>query len=184
MALRCIVGLVLCVSFMLVTPGIAADRVPNEAVAASAAAIGAAAPALGIGDAEPRISGALSPRIDRKLREAFPVALQRVRDVSECRELFTRLGTDALEKFTSSIYYPTTAQMEDRVCQRGVSAFTYVSSPQTRLCRGFSSLGAERAAVTLIHEALHWAGLSEKPLDEEGMDARDIDRMVKKACDL
>jgi hypothetical protein len=52
------------------------------------------------------------------------------------------------------------------------------------LCRGFSSLGAERAAVTLIHEALHWAGLSEKPLDKDGMDPRDIDRMVKKACGL
>jgi hypothetical protein len=184
MAPRCIFVLVLCVSFVSVTPGSAADRVPNEAAAASPAAVGAVAPALGIVDAEPRISGALSKRIDRKLREAFPVALQRVRDLPECRELFTNLGTDALEKFTTSIYYPTTAQMEDRVCQRGVSAFTYVNSPQTRLCRGFSSLGAERAAVTLIHEALHWAGLSEKPLDKDGMDPRDIDRMVKKACDL
>jgi hypothetical protein len=184
MTLQRAVGLVLCVSFMFVPPGNAADRVPIEAVAASAAAIGAAAPALGIGAAEPRISGALSPRIDRKLREAFPVALQRVNELPECRELFTRLGADALEKVTTAIYYPTTAQMEDRVCQRGVSAFTYVSSPQTRLCRGFSSLGAERAAVTLIHEALHWAGLSEKPLDEDGLDPRDIDRMVKKACDL
>jgi hypothetical protein len=184
MALRRIVGLVLCVSVISVTPGLAADRVPNDGGEFSSAAVGADGMGLESADAAPRVSGALSPRIDSRLREAFPVVLQRVSDIPECRELFTKLGTDALEKVTSSIYYPTTAQMESRVCQRGVAAFTYVGSPQTRLCRGFASLGAERAAVTLIHEALHWAGLSERPLDEDGLDPRDIDRMVKKACDL
>lgn len=184
MAQRSIIGLVLSASFLFVTPGIAADRVANDGGEFSAAAVGESGEGLESAAAAPRISGALNQRIDTRLREAYPVALQRVREIPECRELFSQLGADALAKFTTSIYYPTTAQMESRVCQRGVSAFTYVSSPQTRLCRGFSSLGAERAAVTLIHEALHWAGLSEKPLDKDGMDPRDIDRMVKKACDL
>jgi hypothetical protein len=40
----------------------------------------------------------------------------------------------------------------------------------------------ECAAAVLIHEALHYAGLSEQPRDPQGMHARDIDRMVKKAC--
>jgi len=135
-------------------------------------------------DFEPRISGDLPKGTVKTLREAFSVAAQRVHDIPECRELFTVLGTDALEKMKTSLYRATTAQMEMRVCRRGASAFTYVSTPQVRLCRRFASLGTEQAATALIHEALHWAGLSEQPLDKDGPQPHDIDRMVKKACDL
>ena len=184
MALRRIVGFVLCVSVMSVTPGVSADRVSLDGKEVSGAPGGVAAGGVESADAEPRISGALPRRTDGVLRQAFPVAQQRVRDLPECQGLFAALGADALEKLTSSIYYPTTAQMESRVCQRGVSAFTYVGSPQTRLCRRFAALGTDKAAVALIHEALHGAGLSEKPLDKDGLEPSDIDRMVRKACNL
>ena len=184
MALRSTVGLVLGVSFLYANPILATDVVATDGVTVSGEAFVSDRRSLDSEGTEPRISGTLPARIESRLREAFPVALQRVSDLPECRELFSRLGTDALERITSTIYYPTTAQMESRACQRGVVAFTYVGSPQTRLCRGFASLGAERAAVTLIHEALHWAGLSERPLDENGLDPRDIDRMVRQACGL
>jgi hypothetical protein len=36
--------------------------------------------------------------------------------------------------------------------------------------------------MTLIHEALHHAGLTEKPMDPGGMSAREIDGMVNRAC--
>ena len=36
--------------------------------------------------------------------------------------------------------------------------------------------------MTLIHEALHHAGLTEKPKDPEAMSAREIDNMVEDAC--
>ncbi len=77
-----------------------------------------------------------------------------------------------------------TAQMEVRVCQRSVPAFTYVGSPQTRLCRRFASMAPARAAVTVLHEALHGAGLTESPLNPDGMTPREIDHMVMEACGL
>ena len=184
MALRGLVGLVLCVSFASVTPSAAADRVDDDRSSSPGhleSAEREGAEGLGV---EPRISGDLPEQTETALREAFPVALQRVHEISECRELFTALGADALERMTTSMYRATTPQMEMRVCKRGASAFTYVSTPQVRLCRRFASLGTEQAATALIHEALHWAGLGEKPRDEDGLHPHDIDRMVRKACDL
>ena len=131
---------------------------------------------------EPRISGTLAPRTERMLEEAFPIAVEHVRNYPECRALFASLGADALEKLSLTLYYPSTAIMEKRVCQGGVAAFTFLESPQVRLCKRFAGLGSERAAVVLIHEALHYAGLSEKPRDPQGLDPKDIDRMVRKAC--
>ncbi len=180
MTVRNLVGLVLCFSVTSVMPGLAADRVPSNGGEFLAAPVGADASA----NIAPRISGDLPEGTDSALREAFPVALQRIRDIAECRELFAALGADALEKMTTSMYRATTPRMEIQVCQRGASAFTYVSTPQVRLCRRFAKLGTEQAATTLLHEALHWAGLSEQPLDKDGPHPHDIDRMVKKACDL
>ena len=36
--------------------------------------------------------------------------------------------------------------------------------------------------MTLLHEALHHAGLTEKPADPDGMTAREIDGMVNNVC--
>lgn len=184
MALHRISASVMVVLIVSVTSGLAADLEAIGGGNLGGAMTGGDVERIETASMGPRISGTLPERTDAKLREAFPVALQRINDIEECQSLFTTLGADALEKFTTSSYRATTAQMEVRACQRGVSAFTYVGSPQTRLCRRFASLGTERAAATLIHEALHWAGLSEKPQDKDGLDARDIDRMVKKSCDL
>ena len=184
MAQRGLVGLVLCVSLASVTPAAAADRVDNDRWTSPAHPEFADVGNASLLDVEPRISGELPRQTEGALRDAFPVALQRVSDIAECRELFTTLGTDALEKMTTSMYRATTPEMEMRVCKRGASAFTYVSTPQVRLCRRFAALGTKQAATALIHEALHWAGLSEQPLDENALHPHDIDRMVKKACDL
>lgn len=148
------------------------------------AALGADGDTFEAATTGPRVSGTLPRFTDSRLREAFPLAVQRVRDVPECQELFIRLGADALEKLTTSVYYPATAHMENRVCRRGVAAFTYVGSPQVRLCRRFASLGPHQAAALLIHEALHWAGLNERPLGKDSLCASDIAGVVSTACDL
>lgn len=132
----------------------------------------------------PRVSGTLPRPTEGLLRKAFARAVQAVHDNPDCRALFGRLGADAIERLTTSIYYPTTAEMESRVCRRGAATFTYVGSPQVRLCRRFASLGVERAATLLIHEALHWAGVSEHPLDPNSLYGRDITRLVSQACAL
>jgi hypothetical protein len=130
----------------------------------------------------PRISGALYPKVHNRLQQAYPVAVKHLRNNPECRELFAELGADGLEKLSITSYRQSTMAMERGICRGGVSAVTVVECPQVRLCKRFASLGTVPAAATLIHEALHFAGMSEKPLDPNGLDPHQIDRMVKKAC--
>lgn len=116
-----------------------------------------------------------------KLRAAYTVALERVIEIPACGELFAALDANGVEMLTTTLYTPTHPFDEQSLCQ-GAAAFTWVGGVHTRLCRRFSSLSEERAAMTLIHEALHHAGLTEKPMDRNGMSAREIDAMVEEAC--
>jgi hypothetical protein len=116
-----------------------------------------------------------------KLQEAFSVAIERVQEIPQCGGLFAELGADGVEMLSATIYMPTHPMDEQTLCQTA-AAFTWVGGAHTRLCRRFSSLSTERAAMTLIHEALHHAGLTEKPADPEAMTAREIDNMVGDAC--
>jgi len=52
------------------------------------------------------------------------------------------------------------------------------------LCRGFARLSGRQAAIILIHEALHFAGQSEYPIDRRAPDAVGITRMVMQSCGL
>jgi hypothetical protein len=67
------------------------------------------------------------------------------------------------------------------ICERGYAA-TIVGAPSTFVCRNFQHLSDERAALVLIHEALHHAGLTEYPQDPEAMTSARINRMVDKSC--
>jgi hypothetical protein len=122
-----------------------------------------------------------SAKAVEKLRSAFVVALERVREISACGALFEEFGTDGEAVLTTTLYTPTHPFDEQSLCRNAV-AFTWVGGVHTRLCRRFLSLSTERAAMTLIHEALHRAGLTERPLDADGMSAREIDSMVDEAC--
>lgn len=182
MTQRHTITLILCVAISVAGQVVASDLESIEPAVSASAPASAVHAAVSTDREEPRVSGDLYPRTEAKLQQAFPVALAHFRDNPECADLFARFGTDGLDKLVSSIYYPSNAAIEQRVCQGGVAAFTFIGGPQVRLCKRFASLGTERAAAVLIHEALHYAGLSEYPRDPQGMHARDIDRMVKKAC--
>jgi len=122
-----------------------------------------------------------SGKATEKLQEAFVVAIERVQEIPQCGGLFVELGADGVEMLATTIYMPTHPFDERSLCQTA-AAFTWVGGVHTRLCRRFSSLSTERAAMTLIHEALHHAGLTEQPADPEAMTAREIDSMVEDAC--
>ena len=132
----------------------------------------------------PRISGKLFPPALMMLHEAFPVAIDRIRKNPECRDLFARLGSNGLEKLAASSYSRTTLVTEQAICQRGAVAYTYVNTPDVHLCRRFASLNVNQAATILIHQALHFAGLTERPADPQGFHPREIDDMVREACDF
>jgi hypothetical protein len=150
------------------------------AVAVSAVSADARAPAI----CEPTISSNVSFKNRRKILSAFDVALERVQGVPECRELFAELGADGTKALDMVVFLPIgRAQAQGGVC-RGASAYTLVGGGPIRVCRDFSRLSDTQAAMVIIHEALHHAGLSEYPQDPDAMTSALINQMVMKHCGL
>lgn len=50
--------------------------------------------------------------------------------------------------------------------------------------RRLRTLDTSHAAATLIHEALHYAGLTERPSDPRGLSTNEINRVVRTQCGL
>ena len=133
---------------------------------------------------KPTSWGDLPYRVSMRLRLAFPLAVKRLRNVPSCQALFEELGANGVEKLATTEYRSPTEQQKSLPRIRLAKAFTLVGSSKTMLCQSFGEVPRGRAAITLIHEALHFAGLSERPVDPEGMTAGEIDRLVAKACRL
>lgn len=130
----------------------------------------------------PWIHAQAGPGVRARIQSAFAIAVARVRDDPECRALFSRLGRDGVEMLRTTLYFQVPHSFEGiSICERGDAA-TIVGSPSTFVCRHFQRLGDEQAAVVLIHEALHHAGLTEYPQDPEAMTSARITRMVEKSC--
>jgi len=120
--------------------------------------------------------------VEAKLARAFSIALDSVQTHQSCRTLFARLGVDGSDMLGSILYRGASASDEQRMCRRCTVAFTCVGRPATTLCRKFSRLSDQKAAVLVLHEALHSAGLSERPHDPKGMSPAEIDGMVERNC--
>jgi hypothetical protein len=133
---------------------------------------------------EPRIGPEMSDNNRERLESSFQVAIDRVREVPECRELFTELGTDGVDTIAKIYFTPIGIHgARANVCNGSV-AYTFVGGGPTWLCRKFSRLTDKQAAMIIIHEALHQAGLTERPKDPNGMTSAGINRMVSKGCGL
>ena len=135
-------------------------------------------------DIEPWIHGDMPEYMKTRLEAGFELALQKVVEVPECRGLFEDLGADPLETLRTGHYFPIASHRKEKaVCGRAV-AYTNVGAAPTFLCRDFARLSDDRAAMYIIHEALHHAGLTEKPHDQGAMTSRAINTMVTNACQL
>jgi hypothetical protein len=133
---------------------------------------------------KPTISSKVSAKNRRKFLDAFGVAVERVHEVPECRQLFTDLGADGMSTLDMIVVLPIgRAQAQGGVC-RGTSAYTLVGGGPIWVCRDFSRLSDTQAAMVIIHEALHHAGLSEYPQDPDAMTSTLINQMVMKKCGL
>jgi len=157
------------------------EVVSAAAVAAvNAVAVGGSAPTL----CRPTISTKVLVPNRKKISDAFELALEKVREVPECRELFTGLGSDGTDALARVVFLPVgKAQARDGVC-RGSSAYTLVGGGPIWVCRDFKRLSDEQAAMVIIHEALHHAGLSEYPQDPDGMTSNAINGLVMEQCGL
>ena len=117
----------------------------------------------------PRISTELHSKVRRSLSRALAIATSRLHAHAACRALFAEFGADGLRELASTLYHAASESQERRYCiRRLAAAFTTVGNTQTWLCHNFSSLSENEATVILIHEALHHAGLNEKPRDANG----------------
>ncbi len=133
---------------------------------------------------QPLASHALGPEISVSLALAYPLALDRVAHRGTCRDLFAALGTDGILALATTSYMPPTVDQEDRLCRRGAMAFTVVGTPVTWLCSDFARLPRQTAALALIHEALHYAGLPERPVVDAAPSPGQINRLVARRCGL
>jgi hypothetical protein len=129
----------------------------------------------------PWMSKTIPNSVQEKLRTAYDLAMTRVQEQPECAGLFSALNADGTGSLTKTYYYPADPRLEKKLC-RGAAAFTQVGAPQTYVCRGYASLSNDFAAMLLVHEALHHAGLTEYPHDRKAMRSHEINVMVSEAC--
>jgi len=180
----------LAVGHLLAAAAHAADTI--DLVASNAAAPAATTTALGATSTDagtetickPTISTKVSVKNRQRISDAFELALERVHEVPECRGLFAKLDAEGAATLGKVIFLPIgRAQARGDVC-RGVSAYTMVGGGPVRVCRDFSRLSDSQAAMVIIHEALHHAGLTEYPQDPNGMTSNQINGMVAEQCGL
>ena len=167
---------------------------PGSVTSAAVAAVAVSSASVYDIPIEPWIHPTMSPDVREKLAAGFDIAVERVREVPACAELFHRLGEDGVQMLRTGLYFPVdTHRREVEVCGRNPSAnarvgmnlaYTTVGGAPTWLCRHFSTVTDDYAAITVIHEALHHAGLSEKPIDRTAMSSTQITEMVMNACDF
>jgi hypothetical protein len=129
------------------------------------------------------VRGNLPGPVRLQLVLAFRMAQESIRTNQACSALFGRFGADGLDLLARVEFHAVTIESTGRTCDRsGVAAFTTVKSSRIRLCPGFGVLPVPAAAVILIHELLHAAGMSEKPIDPKGLTPPEINRLVAVSC--
>ena len=130
----------------------------------------------------PNLRGTLPSEVEDVLREAFTLALDRVRHVPSCRALFEDFITSANQRLTTTLYSPPIGSRTTDSCARGALAYTGVGRSITHLCAGFGGLSLEQAAIVLIHEALHYSGMEEAPFYEGALTSKEINELVRDEC--
>jgi hypothetical protein len=133
---------------------------------------------------EPHTSGPLETGSARNLFTSFAVALDRMREIPTCSALFEPFAASGVEQMANSFYIAPSAGEKREFCVGGVAAFTQVGSRVTRLCAAFGEVDRQTAALLLIHEALHSAGMPESPSTAGALSPSEINRLVKRACGL
>lgn len=179
---RWIVGA--CVLSLAVSTAWAGEAIDATGAQPATEAASSLSSASATSDIEPWIHGDMPENTRARLEDGFDLALEKVRDVAACRDLFEKLGADPIETLQTGLYFPINSHRKEKaVCGRAV-AYTNVGAAPTFLCRDFARLSTERAAMYVIHEALHHAGLTEKPHDKGALTSRAINALVTDACQL
>jgi len=133
----------------------------------------------------PISSPPMDPLLRRSLLAAFPLAVGRLVAVPGCAALYQRLGADGLALLATTVYVGPTTRGRALPCDTlQASAYTGVGQHTTVICHMFAELPPRRAAVTLLHEALHYAGMTESPADPTALTSVQISALVSGRCGL
>jgi hypothetical protein len=130
-----------------------------------------------------RIEAALPCAVRQRLITSLELAVSVLGRSASCREMFQELGHDGADLLARTTFMAADARLEATLCH-GAEAFTVVGSNWTGLCRDFSQLTDLEAAVVLLHEALHHAGVTEWPLDPDARRSSEISADVGRRCGL
>jgi hypothetical protein len=116
----------------------------------------------------------------RGAERGLPHRAQRLHERPRCAQL----GDLADGRSFAGHLVPDAAEVAVRLCHRGVgvAAFIVVATPYGHL-PGFAD-STPAAAVIVIHEALHFAGLPESPQTPGAMSPAEINEMVADRCGL
>jgi hypothetical protein len=129
----------------------------------------------------PWLSGPLPAAMRHKLAAGYTLALQKLKEERGCRALFGQLGAVGSEVLAGVQYGDGS---RGAPCAGGVRAYTCVGCRYVHLCTGFANLEVSGAALIVLHEALHAAGLPESPPYPGAPTAREINQMVTLGCRL
>ncbi len=132
----------------------------------------------------PKILSGFTSSERMSLTVAYGSAAKKIRNLPSCNALFDNLALDGMEALSRTYYEPATAPSDLAFCARGAVALSDLGGRRTRLCGNFNSHSRRDQAAHLIHEALHIAGMSEKPIDPNGLTPHEITVLVKAACRL
>ena len=129
----------------------------------------------------PRSEGSMPPDVRGKLNGAFREAMLTVREREECQGLFVSLGKRGDYTLANAVYVAGGAT---GLCADEIPAWVHVNHPRTMVCDRFGRLDVKEAAVQLLHEALHSAGLNEWPHQSNALRPREISALVRQHCFL
>jgi hypothetical protein len=128
------------------------------------------------------VNGNLAGPVRKQLTLAFRFAQERIRTLPTCSALFSRFGENGIELLAKLRFDEVSFDKGGDSCGPGVPAHTKLGSALIRLCPSFGVLQLPEAAVTVIHEALHSAGMTEKPADPRGLTPKELNRLVRASC--
>ena len=133
-------------------------------------------------DSPATVIGSLPPGVRGTLDRGWVVAHRHLAAHASCRALFNDLDADGAERLLNTIYIGASSSSGRFPCPRRVAAHTSLHRPHTCLCPGFARLSDNSAAVVLIHEALHFAGLPESPAVTGALTSSEINQLVVENC--
>ncbi len=175
-----------CVGVVILTGGwvsVSANAAPENTAASSPLA---AIPALASGrrGGGPLLRLGLSGPVAERLRAGWTLAQRRLATCADCRQLFVELGAEPVSLLHGLFFYPADANASNRSCRSRASAFTEVGSHVTWVCDNFALLTERQAAMVILHEALHAAGLPEQPQVPDALTSAEINARVAALCAL